>query len=254
MTRDAGKSRQIPSQIASWWHLAGNLLITAGIAWWGFHLQSASPSSASAAAAGQLADHSQAIKNYLIDIAADCALLYYCWVGVHWFGVRDGRTEMETLTGGKWLTWKGLGQDVAIALPFWVIWEATAYGMHWILAHFDMGTARSTTALLPQSPIEVALWIVVSIVAGVTEEIQARGYLQKQLHALSGSLIFAVIAQGVAFGLGHSYQGWKQVMVISVLGILYGVLAAWRRNLRANMIAHAWSDVWEGWLKMVLFR
>jgi membrane protease YdiL (CAAX protease family) len=108
--------------------------------------------------------------------------------------------------------------------------------------------------MLPQSWIEVAMWILVSIVAGVTEELQSRGYLQQQLHALSGSIVFAVIAQGLVFGSGHSYQGWRQVIVISVLGILYGALAAWRRNLRANIIAHAWSDVWEGWLKMVVFH
>jgi len=42
--------------------------------------------------------------------------------------------------------------------------------------------------------------------------------------------------------------------VIVVLGILFGALAAWRRNLRANMIAHAWADVWEGWLKFLVWR
>jgi hypothetical protein len=36
------------------------------------------------------------------------------------------------------------------------------------------------------------------------------------------------------------------VIVIAPLGILYGVLVAWRGNLRANMIAHAWSDIFEG--------
>ena len=43
-------------------------------------------------------------------------------------------------------------------------------------------------------------------------------------------------------------------MVISVLGILYGLLALWRGNLRANIISHAWSDIWEGWLKFLIFR
>jgi membrane protease YdiL (CAAX protease family) len=64
--------------------------------------------------------------------------------------------------------------------------------------------------------------------------------------------VAAVIVQALLFGLMHSYQGWKQVIVISALGILYGALAAWRRNLRANIIAHTWSDVWEGWLKQLV--
>jgi hypothetical protein len=35
---------------------------------------------------------------------------------------------------------------------------------------------------------------------------------------------------------------------------MFGALAAWRGNLRANIIVHAWADTWEGWLKFVVFR
>ena len=230
-------------QIASWGHLAGYLLINAAIVVWGFHVQKVGQGHA---AAGQIADHSQAMKNYLIDILADCALLYYCWAGVRWHG-----GNLEKLSGGRWRSWRSVAADVAIALPFWVLWEATAYGVHLLLGQ---DTARSVAALLPLSVPEILVWIMVSITAGFTEELQSRGYLQQQFHALSGSIVVAVLGQAMVFGLMHSYQGWKQVMVISVLGVLYGALAAWRRNLRANMIAHAWSDVWEGWLKMVVLR
>lgn len=50
------------------------------------------------------------------------------------------------------------------------------------------------------------------------------------------------------------YQGWRNVFVISVPGASYGALAAWRGNLRANISVHAWGDVWEGWLKFVVWR
>jgi len=231
-----------PAQIASWGHLAGYLLITGGITAWGFYLQKAAVANAPA---GQIMDHSQAMKSYFLAILADCALLYYCWVGVH----KRGGT-METLSGGRWKSWRAVAIDFAIAFPFWVLWEATAYGVHWLLGPGD--TARSVGGLLPQSVPEVLVWILVSITAGFCEELQSRGYLQRQFHALSGSIVFAVLAQGILFGLMHSYQGWKQVVVISALGVLYGVLAAWRKNLRANMIAHAWSDIWEGWLKQIV--
>jgi hypothetical protein len=50
------------------------------------------------------------------------------------------------------------------------------------------------------------------------------------------------------FGLFHAYQGWKNVgrHLRSVLRVLYGVLAASRRNLRANIVVRAWTDVWGG--------
>jgi uncharacterized protein len=91
----------------------------------------------------------------------------------------------------------------------------------------------------------------VSVAAGIGEEIIFRGYLQQQFHAATRSLSAAVLLQGLLFGLIHTYQGWKQVMIIAPLGILYGALVAWRRNLRASMIAHAWSDIFEGWLHLL---
>jgi len=78
--------------------------------------------------------------------------------------------------------------------------------------------------------------------------------VQKQLHALTGSTVIAVLMQGLVFGLFHSYQGWKNVIVICVLGILFGALAEWRRNLRTNIIVHAWADLWSGWLKFVVWQ
>jgi membrane protease YdiL (CAAX protease family) len=94
----------------------------------------------------------------------------------------------------------------------------------------------------------------VSVTAGICEELAFRGFLQRQFHALGGNMVVAVLAQGLVFGLFHSYQGWRNVVVISVLGALYGALAAWRRNVRANIVVHAWGDVWEGWLKFVVWQ
>jgi len=132
-----------------------------------------------------------------------------------------------------------------------VLWEGAGYAVQRLLGPSN---AKSMSTLLPQSLLEILLWIVVSITAGFCEEMIFRGYLQRQLHALGGSIAGAVLGQGLVFGLFHSYQGWKNVIVISVLGIMYGVLAAWRRNLRANIAAHAWSDIWSGWLRAVVWR
>jgi membrane protease YdiL (CAAX protease family) len=181
----------------------------------------------------------------------DWALLYYCWAAVH----RSGG-NLWALSGGRWNSWKDLGVDLAIALPFWVLWEATAYGVHWLLALGPQGAsaAKTVDSLLPQSLLEIVVWIGVSITAGVCEELAFRGFLQRQFHALTGNVSLAVLLQGLVFGLFHAYQGWRNVAVISVLGALYGALAAWRGNLRVNIVTHAWTDVWEGWLKFVVWR
>jgi len=240
------KAHQSPSQIASLGHLAGFLAIMAGMVTMGFYAQHSGSGGGDAGAAGQLAGHGNAIKIYLVAAFMDWALLYYCWVGVN----RQGGT-LETLSGGRGTTWKSVAVDVGIALPFWVLWEGAAYGVHWLLGP---SSAKTVDSLLPKSLLEILVWIGVSITAGICEEMAFRGYLQRQLHALGGSVVVAVLGQGLVFGLAHAYQGWKNTIVISVLGILFGALAAWRKNLRANIVAHAWSDVWGGWLQAVVWR
>ena len=81
-----------------------------------------------------------------------------------------------------------------------------------------------------------------------------RGYLQRQLHALTGNLGVAIVAQAVLFGLGHADQGWRNVSAVGVMGLLWGALAAWRGNLRVNMLSHTWNNVFVGWLVFVGWR
>jgi len=238
------KQNDAQQRIASWGHLVGFLAIMAGMVGMGFWAQHAGGSSA--ATGGQLAGHHSALPIYLVAGFMDWALLYYCWAGVH----HSGGT-LETLSGGRWKTWKGVGIDLAIALPFWVLWEGAAYGVHWLLG---ASSAKTVASLLPQSLLEILVWIWVSITAGICEEMAFRGYLQRQFQSLGGGIVLAVLGQGVVFGIVHAYQGWKNTVVISVLGILFGALAVWRRNLRANIVVHAWADIWGGWLQQVLSR
>ena len=237
------RRREAPEPIASRLHLAGLLLIGVAIAGLGALAQHGHQSGA---ANGQLASHSQTLPIYLTAIIMDWALFYYCWAGVH----RSGGS-LWSLSGGSWTSWRGVAVDLSIALPFWIVWEGAAYAVATLLGP---DSAKGVASLLPRSLPEILLWVAACATAGICEEMVFRGYLQRQLHALGGSIAAAVAAQGLVFGIFHGYQGWKHVITISVLGILFGVLAAWRKNLRANMIVHAWADFWEGWLKFLVWR
>lgn len=249
-TRSDLKTR--PRQIASWRHFAGFLLIGAGMVTLGVLAQHHSGETGGPEAR-HFAEHSKAISVYLTAILMDWALFYYCWVGVH----RNGG-NLKTLSGELRGSWKGLAADVGIALPFWILWEGTAWAVHRLLASGHLfsgaGSVKTVDSLLPQSLAEILLWIGTAITAGICEELSFRGYAQRQFHALTGNATMAVIGQGVVFGLFHAYQGWRSVTVICVLGVLFGVLAEWRRNLRTNILVHAWADVWEGWLKFVVWK
>jgi membrane protease YdiL (CAAX protease family) len=220
--------------IASPWHTLSILLFFA------FMVFSDAYHGQTAVSSGAVPSQAALLRGYLLSIFFACGMSYWCWVGVHWKG-----GKLRDLTGGRWTSWQGVVTDLAIAIPFWVLWELTARLMHLLL---NRVTAPTTPYQPPVGFQEISLWIMVSVAAGIGEEIIFRGYLQQQFHAATRSLAAAVLLQGLLFGLIHAYQGWKQVMIIAPLGILYGALVAWRRNLRASMIAHAWSDIFEGWL------
>jgi CAAX protease family protein len=167
------------------------------------------------------------------------------------FGLGKAGTAVGEVVGEKWNHGKTIARDVAIAIPFWIVWEAAGR-----FAHFLLGPdqAKKIDILLPETILEILLWVGVSISAGICEEIVYRGYLQRQFLALTGSPIIAVLAQGIIFGVGHAYQGAKQVVVITVLGLLFGLLAWWRKNLRPGIIVHAWADIFGGWIERLIAK
>ena len=223
--------------IAPWYHTLIFLVILAALAWWGTHVNHASPTSA-----GDGERYSQA-WSYLTNIGGEWLMILFIWAGV------NDRQGLRGLTGGRWNSWRQVAIDFAIAAPFWVLWTATAR-FTWFLIGPPHGP-RGPLTFPPQGLVDIAAWLAVSATAGFCEEIMYRGYLQQQLQAVTGNAAVAIAAQAVLFGLGHTYQGWKPVFVISILGLLYGLLAYWRRNLRSAMISHAWSDMFEGYIKFL---
>lgn len=184
-------------------------------------------------------------KSFAFNIAVQWVMLTYVWAGVR---RRGGR--MSDLTGGRWRSWRQFAIDVAITIPFWLVWTGTAKGMWWILG--PPHSRGANYSFPPRGALDVSLWVAVSITAGFCEEVIFRGYLQKQFTALTSSAAAAIAMQAIVFGAAHLYQGYKPIVVISVLGLLYGILA-WRRgNLLPGILSHAWSDIFEGYLKHVL--
>ena len=90
--------------------------------------------------------------------------------------------------------------------------------------------------------MDVLLWVAVSIIAGISEEFAFRGYLQRQFGALTGSRWLGLVLQAVVFGIAHAYEGMRAAMqVVAFRLLLFGLVALWRKSLRAGMIGHACS-------------
>lgn len=163
------------------------------------------------------------------------------WVTVAfiWYGVRLRGFSLHDLIGGAWPRLMTILLDLGIAVGFLVISTLILNGISHLLKAAPNEAIRNA---LPRTPIESILWVFLSLTAGFCEEIIFRGYLQRQFLALTGSAAGGIVLQGIAFGAGHGYQGWRYMLIIAVFGILFGLLAQWRRSLRPGMMAHALQD------------
>ncbi|HYQ90125.1 MAG TPA: CPBP family intramembrane glutamic endopeptidase [Candidatus Binatia bacterium] len=176
---------------------------------------------------------------YLSLLAAEWGLLRFVVAG----GLRKTGTTLRDLLGQRWSGWKDVARDVAIALATWTVWTvSTSFIQHAL----GQDTAKDIGAMLPRSPLEIAAWVALSLTAGFCEEAIFRGYLQKQFQAITGSAVVAVLLQAVIFGVSHGYQGLRNVVAITILGVVYGAIALWRRSLEPTMILHAGTDIVSG--------
>jgi len=171
---------------------------------------------------------------YIVVIIFEWAVVAFIWLGTTQRGVR-----ISDLIGGSWARPVHIIRDFLIAIAF----LAVATGVLGVLDHFlQTAPNQAIRNLIPQSPIEVVLFLATSLTAGFCEELIYRGYLQRQFTALIHAVTGGILLQAIVFALSHGYQGWKYVLLIAVLAAMLGLLAHWRRSLRPGMIAHALQD------------
>ncbi len=217
--------------IAPWWHTA--LLIAMLL----FASVNGMVSKHPLAAAGKL-------KQYFWTMAWEWLL-----VGLVWLGIRK-RIGLRELIGGRWATLEDFCLDVVYAGVFWV-GALVVLGMGAKLMHLDQagkieGMRKQLGFLIPGTNLELAVWFCVSTTAGFCEEIIFRGYLQRQFAAMANSVAFGVVISAIVFGASHGYEGVPRMVLIGIYGLMFGVLAWWRKSLRTGMMAHAWHDALSG--------
>ncbi|MCR9259466.1 MAG: CPBP family intramembrane metalloprotease [Pseudomonadaceae bacterium] len=79
--------------------------------------------------------------------------------------------------------------------------------------------------------------------AAFGEEMLVRGFLLNRLEGLSRSSVLAVIGQAAIFALAHTYQGVTGVLMIFVVGLIFGlVFIRCGRNLWPVIVAHGLVD------------
>jgi membrane protease YdiL (CAAX protease family) len=177
------------------------------------------------------------LPTYAVLAAGQLALVLYVRAGIR----RQGRSlpreaGVVEVPARAWLV------DVLVAAAFVGASQLLVSGFRHLVGAYQ----AHTSFLMPHTPVEKVAWVLLSAVAGTCEELTFRTYLQRQLGAILRSPLGGVIAQALIFGASHGYQGWKPMLTISFFGLLFGLLAAWRGNVRSAILAHAAVDVFGG--------
>jgi CAAX protease family protein len=176
---------------------------------------------------------------YLITIVWEWLLVGY----IYW-GLRRRGKSIRNIAGKSWTSASAFFIDIAIAFGFWI---AAIFVLSIVarLVHAT-GMAEAARRLAPQGLVESILWIALSVTAGICEETIFRGHLQRQFVAWTRSATLGVLLSAVLFGAGHVYQGGKATVVIGVYGLMFGILAEVRQNLRPGIMTHGWHDAITG--------
>jgi len=155
------------------------------------------------------------------------------------FGVRLRGVSLEAIFGQRWrslgVVLRDLGVGIALMLASMILISVVGSLLH-------DNSNQSIQFLLPQSSLEMVLWVALSTVAGICEEAVYRGYFQRQFAALTHSLPAGILLSGATFGAAHLYQGWRRAVPIAVMGALFGFVARWRGTVRPGMFAHVIQD------------
>ena len=214
------ESQPTPSSVAPAWHTIGVLLLLFGMV----------------SLEGRV---SLRLPLYLFIIAAEWLAVFFIWLGRRW-----GGASLRTLAGDFAPTWRSILRDLGLAVAFLIVANVVLGLESSLLTRFLQGPSNEAMrAFLPQGGVESAVFLLLTITAGLCEETIFRGYLQWQFTEWTKSAAAGIALQGILFGAYHAPLGLVSVITNAVCGaLLYGTLAAWRRSLRPGMIAHTVGD------------
>jgi hypothetical protein len=199
---------------------------------------------------GGLASRNSFVPRELSLILAEWALLYFVWRGIRLKGMK-----LRDLIGGSWNSGKRISVDLLLGAAIGLVFMyAIVIPVALILGGRSAHASPVVNPMPPHNVFEAIVWVLASLNAGFCEEVAYRGYLQRQLRALTGKSVVAVLLQAIVFGFVHTFEGLGGAVAAGVAGLLLGLVAWWRKSLRPGMVAHAWVDILYGLFSGLLVK
>lgn len=95
---------------------------------------------------------------------------------------------------------------------------------------------------------ERGIWVLISLLAGIGEEVTYRGVMFILLWRITGSGIAAALIAAVVFGISHYIQGWTSALLIVGFALIFQGLYYISGSLLAPVLLHFIYDVVAGFM------
>lgn len=154
-----------------------------------------------------------------------------------WLLIRNGERPRDVFVGRR-----HVGEEAVVGL-FSVPFVVALVLVLSLLIRVWMPTLRN----VPINPLEgmlgtqtglLAFLFVVIVAGGLREELQ-RAFLLHRFRQGLGSAGLGLVVTSLAFGLGHTLQGWDAVILTGVLGATWGVIYLTRGSAIASIVSHS---------------
>ncbi|HEY2854519.1 MAG TPA: CPBP family intramembrane glutamic endopeptidase [Gemmatimonadaceae bacterium] len=169
------------------------------------------------------------------DILARALVIQLFLFGLSFLVARHQRMHLWSWTGVRPTT-------IGIAIGALAVLLGVG-ALSWRLRSPDERRTLWLRQLLPRTSLQWALWLAVSVAAGIAEETAYRGVLVVLLASLTASFVTAVVLSAIAFALVHYPQGAKSMGWVFAIGLVMQAVVAATGTLYVAMGVHAVYDV-----------
>ena len=137
--------------------------------------------------------HSAQQTHALVKFCLFLLTFEWVWFFIAWVGIRRyGKVTFVQLVGGSWSRPSRVFVDLGIGCGVLVVSLVLGTMLQQVLSRFEDSSAP-LHSMVPQNVLEAFAFLAAALTAGFVEEFVFRGYLQRQLTSLSGSVTIGAL-------------------------------------------------------------
>jgi membrane protease YdiL (CAAX protease family) len=166
--------------------------------------------------------------------AIDTVLL----LGLVFFFLRASREHPRDVFLRQGLVVTELSVGVLLLPAVFMLVIAVQFGVQQLAPYLRNVEVSPFTPLLSSPGLLAGFVALVMIAGGVREELQ-RAFLLHRFEQRLGGGGLGIALTSIAFGLGHTLQGWDAAIITALMGAFWGAVYLARRNVVSTVANHA---------------